>query len=158
MSSGEDPDGDAATLDVLAALEKFGVQPDPEAFIEALEPLQPRLYSISSSCNATPGRISLSVDAVRYTIKDRKRLGVASTFFADRIKAGDKLKVYVQKAHGFGLPQDREHADYHDRSGHRHRAVPRLPARPAGDGRRRDATGCSSATSAATTISSTPTS
>jgi len=106
LASGEDPDGDAATLDVLAALEKFGVRPDPEAFIEALEPLQPRLYSISSSCNATPGRISLSVDAVRYTIKDRKRLGVASTFFADRIKAGDKLRVYVQKAHGFGLPQD----------------------------------------------------
>jgi sulfite reductase (NADPH) flavoprotein alpha-component len=58
LASGEDPDGDAATLDVLAALEKFGVRPDPEAFVEALEPLQPRLYSISSSCNATPGRIS----------------------------------------------------------------------------------------------------
>jgi sulfite reductase (NADPH) flavoprotein alpha-component len=106
LSSGEDPDGDAETLDVLATLEKFGVRPDPEAFIEALEPLQPRLYSISSSVNATPGRVSLSVDAVRYTIKDRKRLGVASTFFADRIKPGDKLKVYVQKAHGFGLPSD----------------------------------------------------
>ncbi len=51
---GEDPDGDAETLDVLAALEKFpGVHPDPEAFVEALEPLQPRLYSISSSPKAT---------------------------------------------------------------------------------------------------------
>jgi sulfite reductase (NADPH) flavoprotein alpha-component len=50
LAAGEDPDGDADTLDVLAALEKFkGVRPDPEAFIEALEPLQPRLYSISSS-------------------------------------------------------------------------------------------------------------
>ncbi|MDQ8728917.1 sulfite reductase subunit alpha [Bradyrhizobium sp. LHD-71] len=106
LASGEDPDGDAATLDVLAALEKFGISPDPEAFVEALEPLQPRLYSISSSYNATPGRVSLSVDAVRYVVDGRKRLGVASTFFADRIKPGDKLKVYVQKAHGFGLPQD----------------------------------------------------
>jgi sulfite reductase (NADPH) flavoprotein alpha-component len=106
LASGEDPDADAATLDVLAAVQKFGVKPDPEAFVEALEPLQPRLYSISSSCNATPGKVSLSVDAVRYMIKDRQRLGVASTFFADRIKPGDKLKVYVQKAHGFGLPQD----------------------------------------------------
>lgn len=106
LASGEDPDSDVATLDVLAALQKFGVRPDPEAFIEALEPLQPRLYSISSSCNATPGRISLSVDAVRYTIKDRKRLGVASTFFADRIRPGDTLKVYVQKAHGFALPEN----------------------------------------------------
>ena len=106
LSSGEDPDGDAATLDVLAALEKFGARPDPEAFVESLEPLQPRLYSISSSCNATPARISLSVDAVRYAIDGRKRLGVASTFFADRIKPGATLGVYVQKAHCFGLPQD----------------------------------------------------
>lgn len=107
LSSGEDPDGDAATLDVLAALEKFrGVHLDPEAFIESLEPLQPRLYSISSSFNATPGRVSLSVDAVRYRINDRQRHGVASTYFADRVFPGERLKVYVQKAHGFGLPAD----------------------------------------------------
>ncbi|WP_424631374.1 sulfite reductase subunit alpha [Bradyrhizobium sp. SYSU BS000235] len=107
LSSGDDPDGDATTLDVLAALEKFpDVRFDPEAFIEALEPLQPRLYSISSSFNATPGKISLSVDAVRYAVKNRKRTGVASTFLADRVKPGDVLKVYVQKAHAFGLPQD----------------------------------------------------
>jgi sulfite reductase (NADPH) flavoprotein alpha-component len=82
------------------------VRPHPESFIEALEPLQPRLYSISSSHNATPGRLSLTVDAVRYVIGKRKRLGLASTFLAERIKTGDQLGVYVQKAHGFGLPQD----------------------------------------------------
>ena len=32
LANGEDPDGDAATLDVLAALRKFeGVRPDPKA-------------------------------------------------------------------------------------------------------------------------------
>lgn len=107
LTAGDDPDGDAANLDVMATLQKFSsVRPHPEAFIEALEPLQPRLYSISSSHNATPGRLSLTVDTVRYVIGKRKRLGVASTYFAERIKPGDKLKVYVQKAHGFGLPQD----------------------------------------------------
>ena len=57
LAAGEDPDGDAATLDVLAALHKFsGIRPDPEAFIEALDPLQPRVYSISSSlkCQSRP--------------------------------------------------------------------------------------------------------
>jgi len=107
LSVGEDPDGDAATLDVLAALEKFpGVRPDPEAFIEALEPLQPRLYSISSSHKAIPGRVSLTVDTVRYTIAKRRRLGVCSTFLADRLAPGAKVRVYVQKAHGFALPID----------------------------------------------------
>jgi sulfite reductase (NADPH) flavoprotein alpha-component len=107
LAQGEDPDGDAATLDVMAALQKFsGVRPHPEAFVEALEPLQPRLYSISSSHNATPGRLSLTVDCVRYLVGKRKRLGLASTFLAERINPGDQVKVYVQKAHGFALPQD----------------------------------------------------
>jgi sulfite reductase (NADPH) flavoprotein alpha-component len=91
----------------MAALQKFsGVRPHPEAFVEALEPLQPRLYSISSSHNATPGKLSLTVDCVRYVVGKRKRLGLASTFLAERIKPGDEIKVYVQKAHGFALPQD----------------------------------------------------
>src|SRR3954447_20553021 len=107
LALGEDPDGDAAGLDVMAALQKFSnVRPHPEAFVEALEPLQPRLYSISSSHAATPGRLSVTVDCVRYMISKRKRHGLASTFLADRIKPGDKVKVYVQKAHGFGLPAD----------------------------------------------------
>ncbi|QND71084.1 sulfite reductase subunit alpha [Tardiphaga robiniae] len=109
LAQGEDPDGDAATLDVMAALQKFsGVRPHPEAFIEALEPLQPRLYSISSSHNATPGRLSLTVDIVRYMVGKRKRHGLASSFLADRIQPGDELKVYVQKAHGFALPENPE--------------------------------------------------
>jgi sulfite reductase (NADPH) flavoprotein alpha-component len=107
LAQGEDPDGDAAMLDVMAVLQKFPkVRPHPEAFVEALEPLQPRLYSISSSHNATPGKLSLTVDCVRYVINKRRRLGLASTFLAERINPGDELKVYVQKAHGFALPQD----------------------------------------------------
>ena len=107
LAAGEDPDGDAATLDVLAAIEKFpGIRPDPEAFIEALDPLQPRLYSISSSPRTNPGRVSLTVDTVRYRIAKRDRLGVASTFLGERVRENAPLKVYVQKAHAFGLPAD----------------------------------------------------
>ena len=107
LAEGEDPDGDAATLDVLAALEKFpGVRPDPEAVVEALEPLQPRLYSIACSPKTNPGAVALTVDAVRYPVKGRQRLGVASTFLAERVATGDQIKAYVQKAHQFGLPSD----------------------------------------------------
>ncbi len=38
----------------------------------------------------------------------RKRHGLASSFLADRIQPGDELKVYVQKAHGFALPENPE--------------------------------------------------
>jgi sulfite reductase (NADPH) flavoprotein alpha-component len=68
--------------------------------------MQPRLYSISSSPKRTPGQISLTVDSVRYVVGKRQRLGVASTFLADRVAADTKVKVYVQKAHNFALPQD----------------------------------------------------
>src|SRR5262245_31058800 len=107
LAAGQDPDGDAATLDVLSALEKFApLHPDPEAFLECLEPLQPRLYSISSSPLVTPGELHLTVDAVRYDISGRTRLGVASTYFSDRLSNGARLKVYVQTAHSFSLPVD----------------------------------------------------
>jgi sulfite reductase (NADPH) flavoprotein alpha-component len=109
LASGEDPDGDAATLDVLAALRKFeGARPDPEAFLEALDPLAPRLYSISSSPKVNPGRVTLTVDAVRYRVGPRDRLGVASIFLGERIAPGETVKAYVQKAHGFRLPDNPE--------------------------------------------------
>jgi sulfite reductase (NADPH) flavoprotein alpha-component len=107
LASGDNPDGDADTLDVLAAIEKFrGIRPDPEAFVEALDPLQPRLYSIASSPRVDPDRVALTVDAVRYPVGKRTRLGVASTFFADRIAPGTRLKAYVQRAQHFALPAD----------------------------------------------------
>ena len=109
LAEGEDPDGDAGTLDVLAAVRKFpGIRPDPEAFVECLDGLQPRLYSISSSPRVDANRLSLTVDHVRYEIngEDRTRLGVASTFLSRAIAPGTALKVYVQRAHNFSLPAD----------------------------------------------------
>ena len=92
---------------MLAALHKFsGIRPDPEAFIEALDPLQPRVYSISSSLKCNPGCVALTVDAVRYEIERRTRLGVCSTFFAERLAPGERIRVYVQKAQHFALPSD----------------------------------------------------
>jgi sulfite reductase (NADPH) flavoprotein alpha-component len=107
LAAGQDPDGDAKSLDVLAALEKFpGIRPDPEAFIESLDPLQPRVYSICSSPKVDANRVALTVDSVRYRVASRTRLGVASTFLADRVAPGDKIRVYVQKAQHFALPAD----------------------------------------------------
>lgn len=109
LAKGEDPDGDVATLDVLGVLEKFpNLRPDPEAFIECLDPLQPRLYSISSSHKATPGKVTLTVDHVRYTVGERVRHGVASTWLAEELAPGARIKAYVQRAHNFALPTSGE--------------------------------------------------
>ena len=103
LASGEDPDGDAAGLDVLAAIEKFrGVRPDPEAFIEALDPLQPRLYSISSSPKIDPNRVALCVDAVRYPIKGARALVSPPRSLPTASAPAQNSSVYVQKAQPLG--------------------------------------------------------
>lgn len=105
LAKGEDPDGDAGTLDVLGAILKFApVRPDPEALVESLEPLRPRLYSLSSSPRAHGGTAHLTVATVRYEAGGRLRKGVASTFLAERLRPGAGVPVFVQKAHDFAPP------------------------------------------------------
>jgi sulfite reductase (NADPH) flavoprotein alpha-component len=76
-------------------------------FVSALRPLQPRLYSIASSLKAHADEVHLTVGVVRYVnARQRQCKGVASTFLADRLRPGQKARVFVQPSHGFRLPFD----------------------------------------------------
>lgn len=68
--------------------------------------LAPRLYSISSSPAAHPGRVHTTVSVVRYRAHDRDRDGVCSTLLADRVQVGDRLPLYIQPNQKFRLPVD----------------------------------------------------
>ncbi len=93
--------------DVLDLLLKHrGQIPGPADFVECLQPLQPRLYSISSSHKAHPGQVHLTVATLRYTAGGRERKGVCSTFLADRVVGPTPVMVYLQKAEHFRLPFD----------------------------------------------------
>jgi sulfite reductase (NADPH) flavoprotein alpha-component len=74
--------------------------------IAALAPLQPRLYSISSSLKAHPEEVHLTVGVVRYTKNDRVRKGVASTFLTETLRTRQKVGVFVHTSAGFRLPAD----------------------------------------------------
>lgn len=76
------------------------------AFVSILGKLTPRLYSIASSPDAVPGQVSLCVGAVRYNSQNRQRGGVCSTYMADRLQAGDTVKVFVHSNKNFRLPED----------------------------------------------------
>ncbi len=80
--------------------------PAAASFVALLGKLSPRLYSLASSPDAVPGQVSLCVGAVRYTSYDRARNGVCSTFMADRVRPGDKVKVFVHSNKNFRLPED----------------------------------------------------
>jgi sulfite reductase (NADPH) flavoprotein alpha-component len=78
----------------------------PQAFIDQLRKLQPRLYSIASSPLLHPHEIHLTVAVVRYQTNGRSRIGVCSTFLSDRTPMHEPvLPVFVSHSH-FGLPED----------------------------------------------------
>ena len=76
------------------------------ALISSLDPLQPRLYSISSSSKAFPNEVHLTVGVVRYGRdgSPRQRKGVASTFLSDRSSIGHKVGIFNHQSHGFRPP------------------------------------------------------
>ena len=104
----EDADG-AGLLpgeEVLDLLTHFrSARPELERFTSALTPLRPRLYSISSSPAAHPGEVHLTVGLVRFVnSRGRQCRGVASTFLGERVRPGQKVRVFVQPSHGFAPP------------------------------------------------------
>jgi sulfite reductase (NADPH) flavoprotein alpha-component len=107
-------DGYMEGRDVLDVLRDFPSartllrQRDLHALVRSLPVLRPRLYSISSSLRAHPSEVHLTVGVVRFRRDgcDRLRKGVASTFLSERMRPGERVGVFVQKAHAFALPQD----------------------------------------------------
>ena len=109
------------------------------AFLEMLSLLAPRYYSISSSPSGDPARCSVTVGVVQSPASSGRGIyrGVCSNYLAGR-RAGDTVHATVRETKaGFRLPEDAVRADHHDRSRHRARAIPRLPAGARGaEGRR----------------------
>ena len=77
-----------------------------QSFADCLRPLPPRRYSIASSLLAVPGEIHLTVAAIRYSRHGRERLGIASTFLADRVAIGRPVPIFIEPNAEFRLPED----------------------------------------------------
>ena len=90
------------SIDLLAALP---VAASVEEWMKVLKPLQPRLYSISSSPKENPREVHLTVSPVRYNFQGVPRRGVCSTYLADR-SPGDEIAIYVRTSRNFRPPSD----------------------------------------------------
>lgn len=90
--------------DILAQFPVEGLE--PQAFVDMLRKLQPRLYSIASSQKWIPDQVDLTVAVTRYTADGKERNGVASTFLAERKSPGEQVEVYVDRNKAFKLPSD----------------------------------------------------
>ena len=67
-------------------------------------PLAPRAYSVASARSEVGEEAHLLVAAVRYESHGRRRKGVASTFVAERLKKGDRIRVKLRPNRHFSLP------------------------------------------------------
>ena len=76
-----------------------------EDWLSVLKPLQPRLYSISSSPKEDPHEVQLTVSTVRYNVHGIPRRGVCSTYLADHAD-GEDIGIFVQKSAHFKPPDD----------------------------------------------------
>ncbi|MEM9878890.1 MAG: flavodoxin domain-containing protein [Pseudomonadota bacterium] len=93
----------AQIIDILASHDG---ELDAQTLIDGMRPLQPRLYSISSSPKAHPGEVHLTVGEVHYELNGSARQGVASTFLGGRLTEGGAVGVYVQKSAHFHITDD----------------------------------------------------
>lgn len=78
----------------------------PQELVDHMRKLMPRLYSIASSSKPYPTEVHLTVAIVRYETNHRQRVGVASTFLAERAAAPTPVPVFVSDSH-FGVPDDK---------------------------------------------------
>ena len=92
--------------DLLDMLREFGPwKATAQEMVSILRKMTPRLYSIASSIAANPEEVHLTIGAVRYTAHGRERKGVCSISFAERLKEGDTIPVFVQANKHFHLPE-----------------------------------------------------
>ena len=97
----------ATKIDLLNLLKIYSVK-DTNEFTEVvkiLEPISPRLYSISSSPEAHPGEVHITVAKNCFTINDEVRHGLASEFLS-QLNEEDELQFYISPNNNFRLPEE----------------------------------------------------
>ncbi len=89
-------------------IEQFPAKIQTTDLVQLLQPLQPRLYSISSSQQRNDDEVHLTVSALRFHNGEQKREGTTSCFLAERIEEDGLVSVYVVENTQFRLPENKD--------------------------------------------------
>jgi sulfite reductase (NADPH) flavoprotein alpha-component len=89
---------------LIDLLMQFPIALTAEQLRALTRPLAPRAYSIASSRREVGHEAHLLVGAVRYESHGRARKGVASSFVADRLRKGARVRVKLRPNRHFALP------------------------------------------------------
>lgn len=89
---------------IVDVVRRYPATVNAAQFAGMLRRLSPRSYSISSSLDANPDEVHLTVAAIRYDAFGSRHWGAASTHLVDRLEEGDKVSVFVERNSRFRLP------------------------------------------------------
>ena len=94
--------------DYIDVLNDFGhLRFSGQEFVDQIDRLKPRLYSIASSPDFEPGTVHLTVGIVRYEGLGRAKTGLTTGYLADRVPEGtDDVRVFMSPTRSFVLPED----------------------------------------------------
>ena len=93
-------------LQVVDVLQRYPADWDAKAFVQALRPLAPRLYSIASSMEAVGEEAHLAVALIDYELERKRRVGAASAHLASLTGEQAQVRVFVEPNERFRLPAD----------------------------------------------------
>jgi sulfite reductase (NADPH) flavoprotein alpha-component len=93
-------------LQLLDVLQAHPVAWEAEAFVAALRPLAPRLYSIASAQGAVGDEVHLTVAVVDYENEGQRRLGAASAHLGGLPGDDATARVFIEQNERFRLPAD----------------------------------------------------
>jgi sulfite reductase (NADPH) flavoprotein alpha-component len=89
---------------LIDLLEQFPIALTADHLRKVTRRLSPRAYSIASSRREVGEEAHLLISAVRYEKFGRARKGVTSTYVADQLQKGQKLRVKLKPNKHFALP------------------------------------------------------
>ncbi len=92
---------------VLDLIRQSPARPEPQLLVEALRPLQPRLYDIANSHLMIDDEVHLTVKDFRYPFRNREESGITSHFLLE-LQPGDRLSIYPHRNARFHFPDDPE--------------------------------------------------
>jgi sulfite reductase (NADPH) flavoprotein alpha-component len=76
-----------------------------DELIEILEPIAPRLYSISSSPEAHSGEVHITVARDKFHVNDEWKCGLCSDYLS-QLSVDSNIEFYIHKNNQFRLPAD----------------------------------------------------
>jgi sulfite reductase (NADPH) flavoprotein alpha-component len=93
-------------LQLIDVLNAYPAEWEAEAFVAALRPLAPRLYSIASAQDAVGDEVHVTVAVVDYENDGQRRLGAASGHLAGLTGDEATARVFIEQNERFRLPAD----------------------------------------------------